>query len=953
MTLRELLGGACSVALVLSGVPAVAQTLEQRFEAPARESRPRLRWWWPGAAVTDDELRREIALIDESGFAGAEIQSLSPSFVTLTPQERAVVNDYAEPRFFEQVKVAAEAAKARGLDLDYTLGSSWPSGGGFAITPEKAFVELTMARTEIKGGAGGPLKVDIPKRTKRLGALNSLDSRVKDLAVADWGKRMEARARIVAVVAMKGSAPKLQPAGPTAGFKLYPWDDVLSPGALDTSTRILLTDRLHDDGTLDWTPPPGTWQVFVFKQFASDTGVLGAAGRGPQLVLDHMNPAAFMAHTARVGDPLGKNPPGLRATFVDSLELMQDLPWGESFLSEFRKRRGYDLTPWLPLVLQPGWMQAWGEHYSPPYFDAAGGALGDRVRTDYRRTVSDLMFAGFIEPFVAWNHARGLKARFQAHGGAFDIIRGYGLADIPETEDLLHGGDPLVMRFARSGAHLYGRPIISAESMVWKDRPYDVTPDEMRRRADLILAGGVNSLILHGLDYRFHADDWPGWHAFQPSAFALGFSTMLTETNPVWPAVKPLAAYIARMQSVLQAGKAVVPLAYFYGQTGYYVGIEDGGAGEQAAEKAFIAGGYDFDRINPDAIASARVVSRQLVSKGGQLYPALVVPPIDGIRAETAEAIARFAKAGLPVFFTGHAPSRDEGLGDMKRRDVRVRNAIAEALKSGAKLVPANGVTTALRAAAVPENLRFTGADTRGLVFVQRRVDGRIVTFVHNGGGERRDAGLALPGTGGVTRWNAMDGSVAPVSARVEGGETHVPLALAAGESMLLVLDPETRPQTVAPMAPVGRVTIPASGWSLSVTGHVARKPFALDLGSVALTDWHDMPALARFAGTATYRRTVSVDPAWLVQGTKVTLDLGAVHDMATVSVNGRALGTAISAPFRIDLTGALRPGANDLVVTVANVPQNAMLDAKATGYKMLKPVPAGWVGPVILEASR
>ncbi|WP_196221839.1 glycosyl hydrolase [Sphingobium sp. CAP-1] len=954
MTIKRILWtGLMTATAMLAPVSGMAGTLEDGFANPSMEARPRFRWWWPGAAVTDEELRREVKLMADNGFSGGEIQAMSPNFVTLTPDEKAIVNDYAEPAFFAHVRAAGEAAKALGLSLDYTLGSSWPSGGGVAIPPEKAFTELAMARTEVKGGEAGPIKLDIPKRTRRLGALNFLDARVKAPEFADWGKRLDARARIVAVVAMKGAAPALKGGGVAPmGFTISPWKDVEMPGALDASSGIVLTDRLRDDGTLDWTPPPGMWQVFVFKQYASDVGVLGAAGRGPQLILDHMDPSAFAAHAARVGDPLGTSPAGIRSTFVDSLELMQDIQWGPQFLAEFRKRRGYDLTPYLPFVVQPGWMQAWDEHFSPPYFNAVDGELAERVRADYRLTVSDLMIAGFIEPFVAWNHAHGLKAKFQAHGGAFDIIKGYGLVDIPETEDLWHGGDPLVMRFARSGAHLYGRPLVSAESLVWKDRAYEVTPDEMRRRVDLLMAGGVNSMILHGMNYRFHADDWPGWHAFQPSPFAGGFSTMFNETNPIWPAVKPLAAYIGRLQSVMQAGEAVVPIAYFYGRTGYYAGIEDDGAGKQDAEKAFIAGGYDFDRINPDSIMNARVEKHLLVSKGGQRYPVLVLPPIDGIRAETAERIAAFARAGLPIFFTDRAPVRDAGLADMKRRDARVKKAIAAALKAGAKVVPAEGITDALRSAAIPANLTFVG-DASDLVYVQRRIDGRTVTFVHNRGQAAKAVALVLPGTGGLSRWNAMDGSIAPASASAAAGATQMQLALAPGESALLVLDPKAMPQTVAAPTSLGRVAIPADGWTLSVDGRAMRKPYVQDFGTVALKDWREVPALAGFAGVATYRRSISVDAGWLTGGTKVMLDLGQVHDMATVSVNGRSLPPLITAPYRVDLTGALRAGQNDLAVTIANVPQNAMIDPTDPTYRKLKPVAAGWVGPVVLEAER
>lgn len=949
---KLLMKGLLIAATMLAAVPAGAQRLEEGFRSPPAEARPRLRWWWPGDAVTDQELRREVQLMADHGFGGAEVQSFTPNFVTLTPQERVAVNNYAEPSFFAHLRTAADAARSAGLSLDYTLGSSWPSGGGEAIPPEKAFTELAMARTAVKGGTAGPIKVEIPKRTKRLGALNGFDPRVKDPKYADWGKRMEARARTVAVVAMKGSAPDLKPRQGMMGMTISPWNDVLASGTLDPASSILLTGKLREDGALDWTPPPGDWQIFVFRQFASDVGVLGAAGKGPQLILDHMDPSAFAAHAARVGDPLGKDPAGMRATFVDSLELMQDIQWGPRLLKEFRKRRGYDLTPYLPFVVQPGWMQAWDEHYSPPYFDAANSDVAERVRADYRRTVSDMMIAGFIQPFVEWNHARGLKAKFQAHGGAFDIIRGYGMADIPETEDLVHGGDPLFMRFARSGANLYGRPIVSAESLVWANRPYEVTPDEMRRRTDLIMAGGVNSMVLHGMNYRFHADDWPGWHAFQPSPFSLGFSGPINETNPVWPGMKALAAYIGRLQAVMQAGEPVVPVAWFYGRYGYYVGIEDEGAGKQAGEKAFLAAGYDFDRINPDSIAQAKVDGRQLLSRGGHRYSVLVLPPIDGIRADTAEAIASFARAGLPVFFTDRAPRRDEGLADARRRDARVRKAVAAAMKAGAKVVPASGLTAAIRAAGVQGNLTFEG-DASDLVFVQRRIDGRTATFVHNRGGSARNVTLTLPQAGGVTRWQAMDGSITPQPAIAAGGSTRVPLSLGGGESALLLLDPRTAAQPVPQPAAIGSLTLPADGWSLSVKGHASRKPYAHDFGKVTLRDWREVPELAGFAGEAVYSRSITVDPACLAAGTKLTLDLGRVHDMATVTVNGRTLPPVIASPFRADLTGALKPGVNSLTVTIANVPQNAMVDPKSASFKKLQPIAAGWLGPVRLTASR
>ncbi|MCB2066624.1 MAG: hypothetical protein KDE15_08305 [Erythrobacter sp.] len=945
-----------AVPALAAGQPAMAQdepTLEQRFDDPPAEALPRLRWWWPGADVTEDELDRELALLAEAGFGGAEIQAFTPNFVTLTPEQAARVNDYAEPRFFDLVRHAGETAQRHGLTLDYTFGSSWPSGGGMAITPEHALVELTMARTEIAGGATGPVQVQIPARTRRMGALGMFDARNRDPAVADWAARFDARARTVAVIAVRGTAPQMadtSAAAPLAvPIQLSAWSDVARPGELDMASAVNLTDRLSEDGTLDWTPPAGTWQVFVFRQYASNMGVMGAAGQGPQLVLDHFDRNAFAAHAARVGYPLGVAPAGLRATFVDSLELMQDLPWSEQFLARFAELRGYQLTPYLPLLVQPGWMQAWNEHYSPPYFDATGSDLAERVREDYRQTVSDLLLSEFLQPLADWNHAHGLQLKFQAHGGALDQIRAYGLSDIPETEDLVHNGDPYFMRLARSAAHLYGRPLVSAESLVWKDRPFDVTPDEMRQRLDLLFAGGVNAVNLHGFDYSYAEEQWPGWHAFLPSAFSGGFSTMLAETNPVWPAVPQLAAYAARTQALLQAGEAVVPVAYFYGRTGYYLGMEDDGAGDQAAERGLLEAGYDYDRINPDSLLAASVRDGRLIAQGGQDYAALALPPLDGISPEVAMRIADFAEAGLPVLFIGRAPQRAMGLADATARDAQVRAAIARAMAAGAQVVPEAALPGALAAAQVQRNIALPYADAAGLVFVQRREGDRIISFLHNPGEQALAFPIGLPGVGEVTRWDAMNDAILPVSAQAVQGWTMVDLDLAPGASAMFVLDPATAPQYRALPVVLDRREMPAEGWQLTVDGHAGREALAAEFPAVSLGDWRESDALSHFAGTGTYRGSIDLEAGWARHNGRVMLDLGEVHDMAQVTVNDIAFAPLVSAPFRVDVTSAVRAGSNTIAIAVSNVPQNALL-SDAPGYRRLEAVPAGLAGPVRVE---
>jgi hypothetical protein len=961
-TLYRLRLGFTTAAVALLALPGSSveaedggQTLERMFAHPPVQARPRVRWWWPGNAVTEAELKREIRLFRAAGFGGAEIQSFNTGVPGLSAEETTAINTYASPKFFDHVRAAVAEAQSQGLSIDYTLGSSWPTGGGLAITPELAMMELVTSVTQVDGTGAGNIQINLPKQTRRLAGAFGLFGTSKG-ETKDWPYRFKARSKLIAVLAVKGTGPSLKPKKPGGGFAMYSWQAAERPGQIDPGSTIDLTSRLREDGTLDWSPPPGTWQVVAFRQFVVDAMIGGAANTGPQLVQDHMNPAAFAAMINRVAAPLigteGKVVPGIRSTFVDSLELFQDIAWTNNFLEQFKARRGYDLKPYLPFIIQPGWKESWGGvGESAPYFDD-GGTVGDRVRADYRQTVSELMYEGFTQPFAAWTQAHGVKMKFQAHGGPHDLIKSYGAADIPEVESL-GGNEPLGMRLGRSAADIYGRRIVSSESLGYSGRPYSPTLHDMRRLADVNFAGGVNSLIYHGYSYRLPNRKWPGWHAFQPGpGLGLGFGSMINEGNPLWAGVPTLNAYVARTQAVLQQGRPVVPIAYFLDEAGSYDGSVDHGGRRDALAESLMAGGYDFDRVNPEGLRAARVQNGALVTQGGARYNALVLPPLRGMSAEVAEQLSAFAKAGLPVLFVDSAPVRDVTLADHEARDRRVKAAIAESLQSKGRVVPLAQLVETLCGKRVRSNLTFSSRNPAGLTFVQRHVGPQTVTFLYNSSSEVRDASLVLPGTGGVARWLPMDGTRETLSTRRDSAGVGLRLQLGARESALLVQDTRT------PVGPQPRRRIaetramPVDGWSLSVKGHGPQgEALEREFNNASLGDWAGA-GLANFSGEGIYRRAIMVPASWTAKGTRLFLDLGIVHDMAIVTLNGRALPPAIAAPYRVDLTPALRAGQNELDIAIYNSPNNAMIDPKRLGFKDLKPVPAGLIGPARVEVE-
>lgn len=94
------------------------------------------------------------------------------------------------------------------------------------------------------------------------------------------------------------------------------------------------------------------------------------------------------------------------------------------------------------------------------------------------------------------------------------------------------------------------------------------------------------------------------------------------------------------------------------------------------------------------------------------------------------------------------------------------------------------------------------------------------------------------------------------------------------------------------------------------------------------LASWTEQaePALRYFSGTATYRTTVRLDSASPLAGGIWRLELGAVADMAEVSLNGRSLGVLWRAPFSVDLGSAVRPGENTLEIKVTNTWHNRLV---------------------------
>jgi len=145
-----------------------------------------------------------------------------------------------------------------------------------------------------------------------------------------------------------------------------------------------------------------------------------------------------------------------------------------------------------------------------------------------------------------------LLARIQAHGASVDVLKAYGLPDIPETEQFYAGGNAEFLKAASSAAHVYGRRLVSAESFVYAGKGYQSTPASLERDANRLIAAGINEIIYHGFLYVYMDRPEPDWFPFVPP---VSFSDHFNPHNTIWAAVPRLNAYITRLQYISQNGR--------------------------------------------------------------------------------------------------------------------------------------------------------------------------------------------------------------------------------------------------------------------------------------------------------------------------------------------------------------------------------------------------------------
>jgi hypothetical protein len=744
-------------------------------------------------------------------------------------------------------------------------------------------------------------------------------------------------------------------------FKLAgPRDGAAGPAPAQV---IDVTSHLRADGTLDWTPPKGNWRIIRLGYSLLGTTNHPAPPEATGLEVDKFDGEAvrryidhYLAMYQDAAGPGLLGAHGIRALLTDSIEVGA-ANWTPKMIEQFKAHRGYDPTPWLPTL--------------------SGVLIGsredaDRFLFDWRRTLAELMASEHYGTIAKAAHEHGLKVYGEAlednRPSLGDDMAMRSHTDIPMSAmwTFARGKQPnpsyvADIKGAASVAHIYGQNLVAAESMTSALTYWADSPRTLKHVIDLEFVTGVNRPVIHTSVHQPVDDKVPG--------LSLMIFGQYFNRHEAWaPLARAWVDYISRNAFLLQQGRNLADVGYVYGEEAPLTGLY----GQQRVADAPRTHAYDF--VNSDALAAAlRNEGADLVTPGGARYKALY---LGGSSREmslaTLRRIAALVEGGATVIGLApqHNPSLAEAQTPAARQEydalvARLWPAGGTATVGKGRVIASGDVEGALAGIGVGSDFRYTGGQADSdIPFLHRKLAQGDAYFLVNRQlrEETIEAHFRVTGLR-PELWHAETGLSEPVSYRTEGGETIVPLRLASEDAVFVVF--RAAGPASAVVAP--KVSVPlgqlAGPWKVEFQSGRGAPPSVI-LPQLAGLEQNADTGVKYFSGIATYSKDFAAPAGWK-PGQPLWLDLGDVHELAEVSVNGSSAGIAWHAPYRLDLGKLIHPGTNHLAVRVANLWINRLIgDAQPNvttkvtwtalpTYRSDAPLrPSGLLGPVTLQGE-
>ncbi len=872
-----------------------------------KETRPWTRWWWMGSAVNKEELSAVMEEYKKTGLGGVEI---TPIYGVHGHEDEFIL--YLSEEWMDMLIHTLEEGKRLDLGVDMATGTGWPFGGPW-VNENHACKNVAYKTYILKEGE----KLKEPVTYIQAPLVRTVRNPVE---ISELAEPVTANSNLQELALDQVRFEKQMPLQVLMAYS-------------DKGDILDLTAEVDGTGRLKWTTPRGKWTLYAVFQGWHGKMVERAAPGGETNVIDHFSKKALVSYLQKFDSAFeGRDVESLRAFFNDSYEVDDaygQSDWTTDFFDEFKIRRGYDLRNHLPAL-----------------FANDSTEENIRLRCDYRETVSDLLLEEFTVPWKEWAKGKNAITRNQAHGSPANILDLYAAVDIPETE----GTNMLGIKFASSAANVTGKQLISAEAATWLDEHFLASLADVKKAVDQYFLGGINHIIYHGTTYSPRDEEWPGWMFYASVHFG--------PTNTFWKDFSALNDYVARCQSFLQSGKPDNDILLYFP---FYDRISHPGRdmlehfdikGSRFFYPEFVSAseimhksGYLMDYISDSQVMNLQFINDSIYS-GENTYKTVVVPQCIFIPVETLKKIFTLAEEGATIIFYKNLPADVPGYGQLEKRQMEFRDLInrldfiedeePEILKAHI------GEGAFLLGDDLFKLLSFAGVEKesmtdKGLQVTRRRYGQSKAYFIVNRGETAIDGWVPLQADAkSIGIFNPVSGEKGIAATRiVKGGRNEIYLQLQPDESCILktftnsIVAPQYKYTGIE-----GEPQVINGEWTIDFIegGPVLPKV----IKTKKLTPWTDLGGdeLKSFSGTAKYAITFTRPEAaaadWL-------LDIGSVHESATLILNGNKLATLYTAPYRIPIPYEMLRTENLLEIEVSNLMANRIAYMDREGYKWKK----------------
>ncbi len=863
--------------------PSAITRLRSNFLTPPDSVRPGVYWYFMDGNRSARSMTEDLEAMKKAGIGSVIFLEVNVGI----PRGKV---DFFSEQWQELFTHAVREAERLGIQITLGIGPGWTGSGGPWVTPEQSMQHLVCSSTQITGGDNAkPIILPVPPPKKPYFGEDGLTPELKrqwekfytDVAVLAFPT--PPRAKKIEDIDEKALYYRA-PFSSVPGVKPYlhavaRYDSLSADELIDSKQTIDLTGKLHPDGELDWKAPPGNWTILRFV--ARNNGAVTRPAPYPGLGFesDKFDTTALDAHLdhyvgaliRRIGIPDPNSAGGLKRLHMDSWE-MGAQNWTPNFRHEFIKRRGYDPQP-----------------YYPVYNGDIVGSLrqSEQFLWDLRQTAQELVLDYHARHLKAFAHKNNLRLSIEPYdmNPTADLELG-SVADIPMAEFWSKGfgfNSSFSVIEATSIGHVNGISLIQAEAFTAaNNEAWKQYPASMKEQGDWAFAAGINRFFYH----TFQSQTLPD--SLKPGMTMGPYGVHWDRNQTWWPLVKSYHTYIARCQYILQQGRPVADILYLTPEGAPQV-FQPPYSALTGEEPIRDRRGYNFDGCSPSQLRMATVVNNKIVFPGGATYRLLVLPNTPRMTSELTRKIAGLKAEGATVVsaFT---------------------DSLYPDYESAASL---------LRQMHLAEDFHADGP----LRYTHRTSPDYDIYFVANKTGDDLQTSATFRCTTGRPElWDPITGETRtlPEFTR-QDQQTTIPLRFAAYQSFFIVFNRDTTtniPQQQTNFPVTTTLTTLAPSWTVSFDPKWGG-PDKITFDS--LEDWthRSEPGIKYYSGIATYKQTFRQSA--LPKNTHLYLDLGRVHDLARITLNGHEVGVVWTAPYKIDITTALREGDNQLEIEVAN----------------------------------